>query len=1325
MSMMGHRIRIMPWSTFRLNLSVTTPYNADFDGDEMNLHVPQNMETRAEVRELMMVPKQIVSPQSNSPVIGLVQDSLLACALFTYRDCFLDKKRTMNLMMWIPGFDGTLPTPAILKPQPLWTGKQLFSMILPDVNFSSRGNAKEPRWLSPTDTEVVIERGTIHCGILNKTTVGRSEGGLVHIIWTEYGPEAAKLFLNQAQQLVNHWLVERGYTIGVGDTIADADTNKRITDILASARKDVNELISSLHHNELNVKSGMTLVETFEHDVNVVLNTAITKAGNEARTSISRENNIKTMVNAGSKGSALNIAQMIACVGQQNVEGRRIPFGFRQRTLPHFPKDDYTVESRGFVENSYLRGLTPQEFFFHAMGGREGIIDTAVKTSETGYIQRRLVKAMEDVMVHYDGTVRNSRGEIIQFIYGEDGMDALHVEKQKLESHDLSDKDMRQTFEYNFAKPNLGLEEGVLEPEQLEQIKNDPDAQEMLQEEFKQIWRDRTQLREEVFPGKDVYKWPLPVNISRLITNAKSIFKIDPYAPSDLQPHEVVQKVRNLCKSVKVINGDDPVSKEAQDNATLLFGIHLRSALASKRVIRERLTARSLDFVLNEIQNKFHTSLVHPGEMVGAIAAQSIGEPATQMTLNTFHFAGVGSKNVTLGVPRLKELINVAKTIKTPMVTVYLAGNRHDSDSATAVVRALEHTTLDKVTTKTEIWYDPDPTTTIVEEDKDFVELWVMTEYGEDRSELDQMSTWVLRIELDNTQMAFRRMQPSKITAKIDENYSTLFSVMHSDDNDQRLVIRIRLRSNNKEDTENDFKLLRMAEKQLLSDLTLSGIQGINKVFVRNEKMWGWNELGAAVETEEYFLETVGTNLLSVLSCPEVDSRKTISNSIVEVFDVLGIEGVRGILLEEVRNVISFDGAYVNHRHLAILADVMTYRGHLLAITRHGINRSGKGPLMRCSFEETVDMLMEAAVFAEVDQLRGISENVMLGNLAPLGTGCFDLLLNADELANAIEIQAEKAWSEGFTGRDFELPPTSPTRLDWLSTPARTPSASPTGDYDMAFGAFSPSSPGFSPASPAYGYSISSPGYSPASPGYSAASPGYSPSSPGYAASPGYSPASPNYSPTSPSYSPTSPSYSPTSPSYSPTSPSYSPTSPSYSPTSPSYSPTSPSYSPTSPSYSPTSPSYSPTSPSYSPMSPKYSPTSPSYSPTSPSYSPTSPSYSPTSPSYSPTSPSYSPSSPKYSPTSPSYSPTSPTYSPTSPTYSPTSPTYSPTSPTYSPTSPTYSPTSPTYSPTSPTYSPTSPTYSPTSPTYSPTSPTYSPTSPSYSPGNVGHGRRH
>jgi DNA-directed RNA polymerase II subunit RPB1 len=495
------------------------------------------------------------------------------------------------------------------------------------------------------------------------------------------------------------------------------------------------------------------------------------------------------------------------------------------------------------------------------------------------------------------------------------------------------------------------------------------------------------------------------------------------------------------------------------------------------------------------------------------------------------------------------------------------------------------------------------------------------------------------------------------LTEKITENFGNHLQTIYSEDNADKLVLRIRAKESQSEEVPTE-ELLRQLEKNMLSSLALIGIPGIEKVFITNPNKYYVGEKGEIIKSEkEYVLETDGTNLLQVLSCPDVDIKKTISNDIVEIFEVLGIEAVRQALLNELRKVISFDGSYVNYRHLSVLSDVMTYRGFLMSITRHGINRVGTGPLMRCSFEETVDMLLEAAAFAESDTLKGVSENIMLGNLTPLGTGAIDLLLDDVMLQDAIEITDEVDSVPIFPTHGGFLPQYSPKYETYIpDSPAKQ------GDEVNGY-AFSPIN---SPTSPSL-----SPGYSPISPGYSPISPGYSPTSPGV------SPTSPGYSPTSPGYSPTSPGYSPTSPGYSPTSPGYSPTSPTYSPTSPQYSPTSPQYSPTSPKYSPSSPNYSPTSPSYSPTSPRYSPTSPTYSPTSPRYSPTSPTYSPTSPTYSPTSPKYSPTSPTYSPTSPQYSPTSPTYSPNSPTYSPSSPTYSPTSPQYSPTSPTYSPNSP------------------------------------------------
>jgi DNA-directed RNA polymerase II subunit RPB1 len=540
-------------------------------------------------------------------------------------------------------------------------------------------------------------------------------------------------------------------------------------------------------------------------------------------------------------------------------------------------------------------------------------------------------------------------------------------------------------------------------------------------------------------------------------------------------------------------------------------------------------------------------------------------------------------------------------------------------------------------------------------------------------------------MELDKDVVFVKKIQMAEIIKFVEGEYGGDVAVEVSDDNDEDLVVRFRI-VNDQAPTENpeeaeagseDDAFLKRLEKSLLSDLKLRGVDHVKKVFMRGgAKRTVWDDDKGFGTKNEWVLETDGSNLMGVLGVDFIDATRTVSNDIVEVFQALGIEGVRGALLSELRNVISFDGSYVNYRHLASLVDVMTIQGHLMAIDRHGINRVDSGPLLRASFEETVDMLMDAAVYAEEEVLRGVTENIMLGQLARVGTGDMELLLDEEKvMRDAVDVVVDDFATDKDLGMLSGVGGGGGGQLGGATPYAATPyQQSP---FMGAGGEMSPFAGDVGAAfSPAVGAASFSPAYSPASGSYGAG--GFSSGSYGASGS------SPAYSPTSPAYSPTSPAYSPTSPAYSPTSPAYSPTSPAYSPTSPAYSPTSPAYSPTSPAYSPTSPAYSPTSPAYSPTSPAYSPTSPAYSPTSPAYSPTSPAYSPTSPAYSPTSPAYSPTSPAYSPTSPAYSPTSPAYSPTSPAYSPTSPAYSPTSPAYSPTSPAYSPTSPAYSPTSP-----------------------------------------
>ncbi|KAI0932934.1 DNA-directed RNA polymerase II subunit rpb1, variant 2 [Taiwanofungus camphoratus] len=1208
MSMMSHRVKLMPYSTFRLNLSVTPPYNADFDGDEMNMHVPQSEETRAELSQIAWVPRQIISPQANKPVMAIVQDTLCGIRKFTLRDTFLDWNQVQNILLWVPDWDGSVPIPAIIKPKPLWTGKQILSMCIPrGINIYRSPDPKSPNPVF--DDGMMIENGEIVFGIVEKKTVGASQGGLVHVVFREKGPEATRTLFTGLQTVVNYWLFHNGFSIGIGDTIADRKTMENIQDQIALRKQNVAQAIDDATHDRLKAAPGMTIRESFESKVERELNLARDQSGQYAQKNLKEDNNVKQMVVAGSKGSFINISQMSVCVGQQIVEGRRIPFGFRHRTLPHFTKDDFSPEARGFVENSYLRGLTPQEFFFHAMAGREGLIDTAVKTAETGYIQRRLVKALEDVMVCYDGTVRNSLGDLIQFVYGEDGMDGAFIERQNIETFALNDREFEHDYRVDVTDPSGGFLPGVL---QVGLDDSSLELQAKLDEEFAQLAEDRRLLREFIYPRQDpTTPHYLPVNLQRVVQNAIQIFHIDRRKPSDLEPIYIIDSVRDLASRLIVVRGDSNLSREAQENASLMFRMHLRATFAARRVLeRFHLNREAFEWVLGEIEAKFNQSLAHPGEMCGTLAAQSIGEPATQMTLNTFHYAGVSSKNVTLGVPRLKEIINVATNIKTPSLSVYLEPEIAKVDVlAKNVQQELAFTSLRTVTAAVEIWYDPDPTSTIIEEDSVFVESFFAIPDEEVESKLHLQSPWLLRLELDRAKMIDRKLTMPYVAGRIAESFKTDLFVIWSEDNSEKLIIRCRVLGGADKDEEDGMGnveediFLRQLENTMLNSISLRGVPGIERVFLLEHEKVVITEEGSieARQEKEWVLETDGVNLKAVMCIDGVDYKRTYSNSCVEVFNVLGIEAARVAIMKELRGVIEFDGSYVNYRHLALLCDLMTHRGTLMAITRHGINRADTGALMRSSFEETVEILMEAAAVGERDDCHGIAENVIFGQMAPMGTGAFDVALDIDMLKDVIV--------------DHRLPVQNmlAAQVDGGVTPgqvAMTPydSNSPMWNQDASFkgetAAFTPLAVngGEDPASfsyLAYGQSpMGAGGMSPAAPGYSPSSPNvYSPTSPYVPASPFGGATSPfGTSPyaTSPFYDrtrgPTSPTYSPTSPALNLTSPGYSPTSPRYSPTSPSFSPTSPRYSPQSPSFSPTSPRYSPTSPSFSPASPRYSP---------------------------------------------------------------------------------------------------------------------------------------
>ena len=383
-SMLCHRIKVMPYNTFRLNVCVCSGYNADFDGDEMNMHVPQSITTANELMELAAVANQIISVRECKPIIGVVQDVALGIYRLTKSNVQLSQKQFFNLLCNNVKFTGDIPDPAIVKGNvQKWTGRQSMSTIIPKIISVKSPNKSYEGKDTSEDQEnfVVIENGELHQGIVDKLIYQNRTKGLVHSIFNECGPQETRIFFDNTQKLICDWLVQSGFSVGISDLIVDGETTNNLKQMIHDMKVKVYDMIRDIHMGVFENKSISTNSDYFESEVNKILNQTISNTGKVATSKINDlENRMINMVKSGSKGSIINVSQMIACLGQQNVDGKRIPYGFDDRTLPHYTKYDDGPESRGFVQNSFVNGLSPQEFFFHSMGGREGLIDTAVKS---------------------------------------------------------------------------------------------------------------------------------------------------------------------------------------------------------------------------------------------------------------------------------------------------------------------------------------------------------------------------------------------------------------------------------------------------------------------------------------------------------------------------------------------------------------------------------------------------------------------------------------------------------------------------------------------------------------------------------------------------------------------------------------------------------------------------------------------------------------------------------------------------------------------------------------------------------------------------------
>src|SRR3990170_2298785 len=793
MSIMAHYVKVLPHKTFRLHLTVCPPYNADFDGDEMNLHIPQSEEAQTEARLLMQVQDQILSPRFGGPIIGCKTDFITSAFLFTKKSTVLSKEYVSRLLL-AAGYEGPFPEPDIKRPDPRWTGKQIFSLFIPkDLNYAFKSTTciACPKCLREDcehDAYVVIKDGVLKTGVIDKNAIGAEQSEtLLHRIIKDYGSAEGRKFLNHICRLLNLFITMRGFTYSFDDLELSQPVQKKIHQMLEQSEERIDKLIKEFKDGTLPRLPGQTLADSFEIYVMNELAEARDKAGKSAEGDFKPDNSGVIMTRTGARGSSLNIGQMAAIVGQQSVRGKRIMRGYLERALPHFKWGDPSPTARGFVDASYREGLDPVEFFFHSMGGREGLVDTAVRTQQSGYMQRRLINALEHLRIEYDGTVRNSIGDIIQFQYGEDGVDP--------------------------AKSDHGK----------------------------------------------------AVNVGRIAEQIRIMVEKGKPAPKEY----VKEKI-----------------DEAKDLLTPVLVDELKTEVG-----KEELPRKGVDKAVELTIENFKKALVEPGEAV--------------------------------------EIVDARRMPSTPIMAIYLdKEHRESKNKATEVAREIISTVMQDITKA----------------------MYVAHETGE------------VVIQLDRTMMEDRGVTPKELQEALRLPNATLRT------KEDKLYLKPK----------------KAEPRKLLDKVTthhVKGIPGIRRVLVTEEK-------------GEWVIRTDGSNLSKALDIVGVDPTRTTTNHIHEIAKTLGIEAARNVIIKEAMGVLEEQGLDVDIRHVMLVSDIMTVTGEVRQIGRHGISGEKSSVLARAAFEITVPNIVEAAIKGESDPLKGVTENVIVGQSIPIGTGLVDLYMS-------------------------------------------------------------------------------------------------------------------------------------------------------------------------------------------------------------------------------------------------------------------------------------------------------------------------------------------
>ncbi|EXJ88840.1 DNA-directed RNA polymerase III subunit RPC1 [Capronia epimyces CBS 606.96] len=1058
LSILSHFVKVRPHRTFRLNECVCNPYNADFDGDEMNLHVPQTEEARTEATLLMGVKHNIVTPKNGEPIISAIQDFITASFLLSSLDQFFDKKTfvTMCVGMLEPETKFELPPPAVIKPQTLWTGKQVFSILMrpnkqSPVTVNLDASCRDHNQYHPDlhrdlqdDSFLCIRNSEVLCGRMDKATVGSGKKNSVfYILYRDFGPDAAAQGMNRLSKLCARWLGNQGFTVGISDVTPPDLLVKAKAEMIAKVFEECKAFVQASKAGKLKRKAGLDDAGTLEAEQVRVLSTVRTNIAGVLTSELSKRNTPMIMAISGSKGSNINVAQMAALLGQQDIEGKRVGDGFQDRTLPHFAKHERSPPSKGFISNSFFSGLLPYEFLFHAVGGRVGLVDTAVKTAETGYMSRRLMKSLEDLSTQYDHTVRNSASNIVQFLFGDDELDPVdmeasakpvdfertyaHVEAITFDTNEpgLSAADIHSVLEEILApKRNLLTRFDFNGTE----LPFDTDDDRLVDQSeshraFLQSIYDFVMAKARYFEEARVQKKQYALPPSWTSSGSKRKAETDPdeagneasVAPERRSSRKGLVAAANTPKAVKK-------QKKVPSDDQTVTKVQASPSTKDRFELTCKVSERTLRGFINLCLEKYERARTEPGHAVGAVGAQSIGEPGTQMTLKTFHFAGVAGMSLTAGVPRIKEIINASKDISTPVITCRLERRRDLSipESLARIVKGrIECLYLEDITSYIQISHSLDRPSCIYLR----ISLDTITELGLDLTLQDvcnaiqkhrQLKAAKLRIQIKGQdELKISTDAPIKSTkrgtaAKIDEDgqnerlirLQTLRRVLPSvhvlghplatravvtaEDDPRADEIKALRRAAERARAEKQRATTSSTEPDVKDENGKIKVEEPTQTVIPTPSA----DDGKPVQMHKVMVE--GYGLRYCMNTEGVDPYHTHTNSVMETLQVLGIEAARAKIVLEIQEVMK--SLSIDPRHMALLADVMTYKGEVLGITRFGLAKMRDSVLQLASFEKTADHVFDAGIAGKIDKIEGVSESVIVGKTMGVGTGSVEVV---------------------------------------------------------------------------------------------------------------------------------------------------------------------------------------------------------------------------------------------------------------------------------------------------------------------------------------------